>query len=260
MAGCPIERHVASNILFARCNECGMPSPLTEYPSAAGWLAQLQSLAATAVLVLSLLAVVVQMLLCWGSVAFMLIVPAEMLVAPLFNAFQLATKNQDGYAATADMVWLATEEGQRALASECSVWNAGWLVFYLVFFAMIPALVSGMLGGVAFLRGSLPRRMLMGSLGPLAFCVGWYAFDAGVSPTPLLAARGITPTWAEVVDLHLQPQLHVLAALTLLVGTLVGTWIGPTVLRGIATTILPPRERNLVAWIWTFAGKQVPRH
>ncbi len=259
MAGSPIERHLSSNILFARCNECGTPSPLLEYPSAAVWIGQLQSLAAVAVLALSLIALLLQMLLGWGSVAFLLLAAPKWMVEQLFAAYRASPGTTQAYPGSADLAWLNSEVGQLALSTECDVWNAGWMMFSLVCCAAFPAIVSGMIGGVMFLRGSFMRRMLLGNLATMAVCVGWYAFRSEVA-TPLLpAAGGIQPSWTEVVDMHVQLPLHVIAALTLWVGALSGTWLGPTLLRLLATTVLPPRERNLVAWIWTFSGKPVPR-
>ncbi|MSR40579.1 MAG: hypothetical protein EXS10_01575 [Phycisphaerales bacterium] len=262
MAGSPIERHLASKILFARCMECGTPSPLLEYPTATPWIRQLQTLATSAVLMLALFFLMVQVLLCLGCVVFMKMVPLEFLIKRFFTAGKeiLPVNASVSYYSLADIEWVNSADGGALLASSCDLWSFGIPLVPIGCLGLLPAIFSGMLGGVIFMRGSWVRRIAMGNLATVAFCIFWYVSADDMSQllnTPLWA-QNLQPTWEDVIAAYTHTSRMTLAAMTLWIGSLLGTAIGPSALRLLATTVLPPRERNLVAWIWTFAGKSVP--
>ncbi len=257
MAGSPIERHRSSNILFARCTECGAPSPLIEYPALTPWITQLHGLAACAVLLLTLLAFIVQTLLAWGATALAVYVPENELLSRVLSEMNQASKASGGNPINGPAAWLLTPDGQAAVTS-----SADSSVYFAILAlagggAFLIAMCSGMLAGAACLRLRALPRMLIANLAHLVLAALWCAIydHAGQAPWSTGNALG----WSSIVQSNGCATRWGLAFAALLLGGAVGGLVGPSALRTLAKTVLPPRQRELVSWIWTFGGMKVPK-
>ena len=267
LAGRTVEREPTTGLLFVRCGECGTASALFEYPTATPWINRIKAVAASTIVALALLASIALAAISGGFLAGSVGNAMDGVTARISFAYreslQRAGKDPDQQqqqqsAYYADEAWLATDEGRAAVAA------ARWTPVAWAPLCMIAALGSAMatpfvlLIGIGLMRFGAVRRVVFGAL-PVVIGVtaGGMLF---LSATGLV---GRIPTqsraWAEVAN-----QAHA-AFLT----TAVGTWftlyaaglllIAPGLATLFARTVLPPADRRLVAWLWEWRGKTVPR-
>lgn len=257
MAGSPIERHCSSNILFARCTECGAPSPLIEYPTLTPWVTQLRGLAACAVLLLTLLAFIVQTLLAWSAMALAVYVPENEVFSRVLLEMNQASKAIAPNPLAEPAAWLLTPDGQAALTSstDSSVYFA--VLTLAGSGAFLIAMCSGMLAGVVCLRLRALPRMLIANLAHLVLAAMWCAICDLDREAPWSTVNSLD--WSDLVQSNDSATRWILAFAALLLGGAVGGLLGPLMLRTLAKTVFPPRERELVSWIWTFGGMKVPK-
>ncbi len=268
LAGRTIERESSTGLLFVRCGECGSASALFDYPTATPWLNRMKSVAASTLAVLTILVVLALGGVCcgfsYGCVDFAVTASSKSLAIAFAKdgGSNMSSDGQydEGAWAVVDEAWVASDAGVRAL--EASRHNPGVVIAILTLAPLgsIIAMPFAALLGIACMRRSLVSRALT-SGGPalLATAVAlMYAFaNEEYGRAGLVTAT--RPTWVSL------GQVHNSVYFTLVVGTwffvfsaLVGL-VAPACIARLFQFILPPRERNLVAWLWEWRGKPVPK-
>jgi hypothetical protein len=262
LVGRSIERDAQTGLLFVRCGECGTASALVDYPTATPWMNRMKAVAASTLLAFFLVATIAVAAITGGFLGG----AATELAKQAADALEVAHRPNDADPDVqqqarwyqADEAWLETAEGQRVLAA------VRWAPEGLLMLVLIPALGSViatpflLLLGVALLRQRPLRRAIWGSLPALIGC--------GVSGMILLTTSrfpsgppGSPCTWTEVAN-----EAHLVFYAWLIGGwfvTLSATimLIAPSLAASVARLTLPPRDRRLVAWLWEWRGKPVPR-
>ena len=260
LVGRTIEREPETGLLFVRCGECGTASALFEYPTATPWINRMKAVVASTLVFL---------LLGFGIV-----------IAASTGGFTAGAANEAGQSAgnaladaspvsgltgngapnlsrwsNADIEWLATADGRSAIAA--SRWNLASFSF-LALLGGLGTVISTpfmLFVAVCMSRHRPLRRTLLVMVPSL---VGTSCALAIVQANSLITG-GSGETWQSVaMRAHLTFYLstmwlwfNALAAVIALVG--------PTLIAAIARLILPPSDRRLVAWLWEWRGKPVPR-
>ncbi len=266
LAGTTIERDAATGLLYCRCVECGTAAALFEYPSAAPWLRRFKSVAAASFAVLAILVVAASAGI--GGLAasvgseFGGEATADAIVTAYresgFRALDTTTDGSfdSGIYANADRAWLETDAGRAAVrASRFSARALLQVAGVCLIAAAIVSPFAILAGMVALRRGPLVRAAL-GALLPTIG--GAIALASIVTMTALLPAR-TSFSWRTFAEAENGPHFAVLiiAWLALFSGTL--ATIAPAAAAALFRFILPPSDRRLVAWIWEWRGRPVPR-
>ncbi|MFM1823011.1 MAG: hypothetical protein RI967_1277 [Planctomycetota bacterium] len=265
LAGSAVERDASTGLLYCRCVECGTAAALFEYPSAAPWLRRFKSVAAASFAVLAILVVAASAGVggIFTSIAseFGAEASAHAIAAAYRDAgfsTQDATLNyfDNGIYANADRAWLETDAGRAAVRA--SRFSASALLQVAGLCLIAAAIVSPfaiLAGMVALRRGPLARAAL-GALLPTIG--GAIALASIVTMTALLPAR-TNFSWRIFAEAENGPHFAVLviAWIALVSGTLAA--IAPAAVAALFRFILPPSDRRLVAWIWEWRGRPVPR-
>ncbi|MEY4118282.1 MAG: hypothetical protein RLZZ116_1610 [Planctomycetota bacterium] len=260
LVGRTIEREPETGLLFVRCGECGTASALFEYPTATPWINRMKAVVASTLVFLILGFAIVIAASSGGFTAGAANEAGDYAGEALAAAYPGGDLTEKGTPAigrwsTADIPWLGTPDGQAAIAS--SRWN------------VVSFLYMGLLGGlgsviatpfmifiaVAVSRHRPLRRALLTMVPSL---LGTSCALAIVKANMLIAWRS-GETWQSVaMREHLS---FYLAAMWLWFNALAAiiALVGPALVAGIARLILPPSDRRLVAWLWEWRGKPVPR-
>ncbi len=259
LIGRTIEREPSTGLLFVRCGECGTATALAEYPTAAPWIRRIKSVVATG-LVASMIGAVLLLAGFGGGFATVAsFISAENSGQALHEAYlQASPAHADttdmGSWSSADKAWLGTPEGVAALrASRFSVPAAEPLLIILGL-GIVPLIpLSILVGGAAMRRGGLVR-MVAGTAPVVLGCIIIAVPTVSMNRIPAIGA-----TWNQhalrenlgffiIVACILYSAIAALAALA-----------APALLSLCARAVLPPGDRRLVAWIWEWRGKPVPR-
>lgn len=261
LVGRTIERDAGTGLLYVRCGECGTASALFEYPTATPWLNRAKSVIASTLAITAIVA-----LLALGGVTggFMGGASSEACDAAgveLSLAFRSSLDEQakadpqiqSGYWTATHDQWLASPAGQDALL------NARFGVTALVPFALITALGTAIAAplalfiGIALTRQGPLRRAVYAALPVvLAAIVVWSMYYA-------LGSRVAMSSWTHVAFDHYLAGFTALSTAWFLAFVAATAALAPSIAAFIARTILPPRDRRLVAWLWEWRGKTVPR-
>lgn len=260
LVGRAIEREPETGLLFVRCGECGTASALFEYPTATPWINRMKAVVASTLVFLIVGFAIAIAASTGGFTAGAANEAGDFAGDALANAYPSSNLNETGAPSigrwsAADLSWLATPDGQAALAS--SRWN-------LVSFSFL-----GLLGGlgsviaspfmlfiaVCLSRHRPLRRALLAMVPSL---IGTSCAVAIVNANVLLAWRS-AETWQSVaMREHLYFYLGVMWIWFNALAAIIAL-VGPALVAGIARLILPPRDRRLMAWLWEWRGKALPR-
>jgi len=259
LLGRTIEREPTTNLFFVRCGECGTATALAEYPTAAPWIRRIKTVV-SAGLIASLLAALLLLAGFAGgfATAASMISAEESGVAAQeawMRASPLHSDPQDGGAWTsADKAWLATAEGRAALSASRFSANAAEPLSVMLGLGLVPLIpLSILISGIALRRGALVRMIAAAApvaIGCLLIAVPTVAFNA--SP-------GVGGSWRQIA---LQANVGFFLVISTLFYSTVAALAAlatPALLSLCARAVLPPGDRRLVAWIWEWRGKPVPR-
>lgn len=262
LVGRTIEREPQTGLLFVRCGECGTASALFEYPTATPWLNRVKAVIASTLVAIALTFSIAAAGITGGFTAPTLVNAGEAAADTIEGTYRASGHDTDdkqqGRWYAADEAWLATEQGQAAIAA------SRWGVPTLLPFVLISALGSVVAApfvlciGVGLARHRALRRAVIGSL-PVALGVG----VSVLLTSGAVRMSGRIPTqartWIEVAnDAHFAAFAAILWLwFTLYAATL--AILAPAAAALIARLVLPPADRRLVAWLWEWRGKPIPR-
>ncbi len=122
LVGRTIEREPETGLLFVRCGECGTASALFEYPTATPWINRMKAVVASTLVFLILGIAIVIAASTGGFTAGAANEAGDCAGDALAAAYPSSNLNEKGTPAigrwsSADLPWLATPNGQAALAS-----------------------------------------------------------------------------------------------------------------------------------------------
>lgn len=261
LVGRTIERDAGTGLLYVRCGECGTASALFEYPTATPWLNRAKSVIAST---LAITAIVVLLALGGITGGFMAGASSEACDAAgveLSMAFRSSLDEQakadpqiqSGYWTAANDQWLASTEGQDALAKAHFSLNAFAPFVLLTALGTAIAAPLALFAGIALMRQGPLRRAVYTALPVvLAAIVVWSMYFA-------LGSRAAMSSWTQVAFDHYLAGYTAVGTAWFLAFVAATAAAGPSIAAFIARTILPPRDRRLVAWLWEWRGKTVPR-
>lgn len=266
LVGRTVEREPQTGLLFVRCGECGTASALFEYPTATPWLNRIKAVAASTIVALALLASVALAAVSGGflagSVGNAMDGVARHIASEHRASVIKAGKDPDqqqqlsGYYADED--WLASDEGRTAVA------DARWTPNALTPLCLIAALGSALatpfvlLMGIGLMRCSPVRRVVFGALPVLVgVVVGGMLFLTTVGIVGRMPSQ--SRAWAEVANEAHAPFLILVVGAWFVALSAALLLIAPAVAAWLARTVLPPSDRRLVAWLWEWRGKPIPR-
>ena len=260
LVGRTIEREPETGLLFVRCGECGTASALFEYPTATPWINRMKAVVAST-LVFVLLAFSVAIAASTGGFTAGAANEAGDcagdVLAAAYPSPALTEKGTPsmGRWSAADLAWLETAEGKAALAA--SRWNTASFL-YMALLGGLGAVIATpfmVFIAVSLSRHRPMRRVLLAMVPSL---VGTSCALAIVNANSLILWSS-GETWQSIaMRTHLTFYLstmwlwfNALAAVAALAG--------PALVAGVARLVLPPRDRRLMAWLWEWRGKPVPR-
>jgi hypothetical protein len=259
LVGSPITRDGPTGLLYVRCGECGTPSALFEYPTVGPWIKRMKSVAAASIIAIALIVTLVA-----GGVTFGFSLGAgevggETAGSILVERYrELGGKVDDqtwsGSAwGQADLKWLDTDAGRRELAAVR--WSAGPILMILTM-CTIGSLVLAPFAatlGIMLMRRPLLQRALF-----TATILGAAAVAAMLFASVMLAPRG-APSWYAVASTHHAAVYSLCAGSLLALSAAAVATVAPRMAAAVARFVLPPSDRRLVAWLWEWRGKAVPR-
>ena len=264
LAGSAIEREATTGLLYARCVECGTAAALFEYPTAAPWLRRFKSVAAASFAVLAILVIAASA----GIGGIFTSVVSEFggeasaqSIADAYRAEGFSTKDpslnyDNGIYAVADQTWLASDAGRAAVRA--SRFKADALLPVAGFCLLSAALLSpfAVLTGVIAMRRGAVTRALAGALFP---SIGGAISLASILAMSAFTANRTGVTWRTFAEAENGPHFAVLLVVWLAIFAGVVAAFAPIAAAALFRFVLPPRDRRLVAWIWEWRGKPVPR-
>lgn len=264
LAGSAIVREPETGLLYCRCVECGTAAAMLEYPTITPWIRRMKSVAAAFFVTVAILATL-------GAVGVGGVFPgiateaasesADALVEA-YRASGGSTRDSSqqydsGRYGVADQAWLDSEAGRAALRASRTSPDA--LLPFLGFAVigstlLIPVML--LLGLVCMRRHPLVRAFA----GLLIPTIGGAIAIAGF----LAAARVVTATtqnisWTNYCIAESGPIFSMLMVAWLALVGAVTALAAPPLTAAIFRFILPPRDRRLVAWIWEWRGKPIPK-
>jgi hypothetical protein len=264
LAGSAVVREPATGLLYCRCVECGTAAALLEYPTITPWIRRMKSVAAAFFVTMALLATLAAVGI-GGLFPTIATEAADESANALVEAYRAqggTTRDQSqqfdsGRFAVADQAWLASDEGRAALRA--SRLSPGALIPFLGFAALGSAMLvpTMLLLGLAGMRRHPLVRAAIGGLVP---SIGGVLATAGVfAVMPLGMGLPQNMTWTNYAAVENGPFFS-----GLMLGWLacVGAFtalVTPPLAAAIFRFILPPHDRRLVAWIWEWRGKPIPR-
>jgi hypothetical protein len=262
LVGRSIERDAQTGLLYVRCGECGTASAITDYPTATPWMNRMKAVAASTLVGFLLVATIAVAAITGGFLGGAATAASEAAADALETAYRpnnpKPDPQQQGRWYRADDAWLATTDGQDALAA--ARWNPG-VVVPIVLAPGLGSVIATpflLLLGIAIMRQRPLRRAIWGSMPAAIGCV--------VSSMILLAGSRFSPgppgtprTWIEVAnDAHLVAYMWVLGVWFVTLSAVL-MLVAPSLAASVARLTLPPRDRRLVAWLWEWRGKPIPR-
>lgn len=259
LVGSPITRDGPTGLLYVRCGECGTPSALFEYPTVGPWIKRMKSVATASVIAIALIVLLVA-----GGVTFGFALGAGEVcgesagIALVERYRELGGKVDDqtwsGSAwGQADTAWLDTDVGKRELAA--AQWGAEPILMILTM-CTIGSLVLAPFAatlGIMLMRRPLYQRAIFTAaiLGAAAVCAVLF--------TAVAYAPRATPSWYTVAKTHHGATYSLSAGVLMALSAAVVAMAAPWMAAGLARFVLPPSDRRLVAWLWEWRGKAVPR-
>ncbi|MEY3025215.1 MAG: hypothetical protein RLZZ238_112, partial [Planctomycetota bacterium] len=261
LAGRTIERDPATELLFVRCGECGAASALFEYPTVAPWLSRIKLVAASTLAVVMLLAAAALAGISGGLTAMAAGLATEEAAARLLAVYGESNPPLDevqrGYWTACDEAWMVSEEGRQAV--ERTRWHARPVLPFMLVCSIGCVLLTpcAMLIGTALMRHSALRRGMI-ALVPcavgLAIAIPALALESGIA-----APTGMERSWSRAAHHEFLMPYAFTAAASMCAVTVMMAAVGPLIVASIARVILPPSDRRLVAWLWEWRGKPIPR-
>jgi hypothetical protein len=262
LAGRTIERDPATGLLFVRCGECGTASALFEYPTVAPWLSRIKIVAASTLAVVMLLAAVALAGISGGLAAMAAGLATEEAAARLLAVYEEDNPPLDedaarGYWSACNEEWLASESGRQAVGE--TRWHPRPTRPFVLVCSIGCVLLTpcALLIGTALMRHSIARRGLI-SLVPciagLAIAISSLALESSIA-----APTGMERSWSSAALHEFLMPYGFMAAAWMCVVTIAMAAAGPLIVASIARVILPPSDRRLVAWLWEWRGKPIPR-
>lgn len=267
LVGRTIERDEGTGLLYVRCGECGAPSALFEYPTATPWMQRIKSVVVSTLAALAILAAIALAGASGGFSGVCATVAStessdtlQMLHARSVPAEPDATANGNlasGRYGRVDEEWLTTAEGHAALAASRRSFDA-LLPFVLIqSIGLVVATPFAMFLGIALMRHGTVRRALWCGV-PVAIGSG-IALSINLTQAQFSASVAAgTRFWVQAAEAHNLPFFSVVSLLVTLVYTSLLAMVAPAFAAAVARTILPPRDRRLVGWIWEWRGKPIP--
>ncbi|MFM2165156.1 MAG: hypothetical protein RL325_1593 [Planctomycetota bacterium] len=264
LAGRAIEREPATGLHFVRCGECGTASALFDYPTAAPWLARMKMVVASTLVVFVILAGIVLAGAAGGFSAAVAAATSEEAGNELASAYSrsgAAPKDDKATTfsgwGTADDAWLETADGRAALAA--ARWSKGAAFLLLGIGALGTALATppAVFLAIALMRLGVVRRAALVVLPALLGSVfaGLYLH----SYNRIFGGIGPGMNWRAVASVQHAWFYSTLACAWFTAWCAVLALVSPSIAALLARLVVPPRDRRLVAWIWEWRGKAVPR-
>ena len=259
LAGCPIVRDAGTGLLFVRCSECGTASALFEYPTVGPWLRRMKAVAAATLVALGVLLV-----LAIGGITVGFVTAATEASADTAGV-ALAERHKalggtaleptwDGSAwATVPSTWVQSAEGAREIAAVR--WSKGPLLVLCGLSALGAVVLTPFVAtlGIILMRRTWIERALA-----CAAIVGVASLLAMLLNFATNGARGM-PSWREVASTEHATSYAVCTGVLLMLATAAAAVAAPIFAAALARFVLPPSDRRLVAWLWEWRGKPVPR-
>lgn len=262
LVGRTIEADPQTGLRFVRCGECGTASGLFDYPVVAPWVRRFKTVAASTFLVVALALVVAIGGASTGLTAGFSVAAAEESAEAVAAEYARlgGTLDENEYVkgsySQADLEWLGSDAGRSARRAALFS-PAALLVFALAigvgFTVLLPFLA---MLGIVVMRRRIVERALVGALIPalgagiaVAIHASRWAFTSGRSSVSWNTAVGD----ANSVDFAWILGLFFACYAAIVVAT------APVLAGAVFRFILPPSDRRLVAWIWEWRGKSVPR-
>lgn len=259
LVGSPISREPHTGLLYVRCGECGTASALFEYPTVGPWLRRMKAVASSTLVAIALALVLVTCGIAFGFTTGAMEATSEASGSALLERYRALGGVVDEQTwngsmwGSADMKWVDSAEGQAELS------RARWAIAPLLVLlginaigAMVLAPFAAMLG-VALMRRRATERALA-----CALVVGAAATIAVVLNTALNGTRG-APSWRSLAEDHHGAAYAIFSAVALAAAAALAAAVAPALAAALARFILPPADRRLVAWLWEWRGKTVPR-
>lgn len=260
LAGQTIERDQDTSLLYVRCGECGTASALFDYPTAVPWMNRLKATIVSTLAFIVLASAIAIAGITGGFTSGAATESVDQAAHTVVDAYPRPadTGSKPKVASTwdpADETWLATAEGSAAMAA--ARWSGRGILELLLIGSLATTIVFPflVLFAVSFCRQRPVKRALIALIPSVV----------GTSAALILTLDDASlnwqtyRTWRNVAsENHLAAHLWVLWS-WFNAFTIVIALIGPTLVASIARLILPPRDRRLVAWLWEWRGKPVPR-
>jgi len=259
LVGCAIVREPTTGLLYVRCVECGAANALMEYPVATPWVHRMKTVVATSLVASAIALTLILAGIAGGFSTGAAMSGATVSAESVFDAFTMenppAPNAQSvGVWDTANTAWLNSPAGESAIAK--SRWSFETLIPFGVILglgsiAAVPfALFLGMLG----LRWRAQTRALL-VLTPIV--LGWVLI---AGPARLFVSAGrMQANWSDTVAELNYMHFAVITLCSFCVVGAISAVAAPSLAALVFRAILPPRDRRLVAWIWEWRGKPVPR-
>jgi len=263
LVGRAIERDAQTGLLFVRCGECGTASALFEYPTVAPWVRRFKTVAAStfAIIAVGVIAAMIAVSGIFTGAASN--IAAEECASEVVLALQSSGGALDeseyakGIYTDADLAWLSSDAGARALRD--SRRSLAALLPFLTFTAIGTILLVpfALTLGVVLMRRHALERAAVAMLFPLVGAGVAYAILA--TEDAMRTAGGFTPSWSVAVYSANYPHFALMVGAWFPLAAATTALLGPTLLAAFFRFVLPPSDRRLVAWMWEWRGKPVPR-
>jgi len=261
LVGRTIERDAGTGLLYVRCGECGTASALFEYPTATPWLNRAKSVIASTLAITAIIVLLALGGISGGFMAGASTEACESAAMDLSMTFRSSldeqakadTQIQSGYWTATHDAWLASAAGQDAVAK--AQFSLPALSPFILLNALGTAIAApfALFIGIALARQGPLRRMVYTAL-PVVLAAG--------AVLGMLSMRGnwiAGNSWGQVARDHYLMAYACISSAWFVAFTAATAAVGPAIAAFIARTILPPRDRRLVAWLWEWRGKTVPR-
>lgn len=260
LAGQTIERDKDTTLLFVRCGECGTASAIFEYPTVVPWMNRIKATIVSTLAFIVLACAIAIAGVTGGFTSGAALGSVERAAGVVVDARPRPTDTGGKPTVQsiwdpADEAWLATAEGSAAMAA--ARWSRGANLELLLIGSLATAIAFPFLVllAVSFCRQHPAKRALIVLIPTL---VGTTAAIILTLDDASLSWQNFR-TWKNVAsERHLAS--HLMALWTWFNAFAIAiALIGPTLVASIARLILPPRDRRLIAWLWEWRGKPVPR-
>ena len=269
LLGRTIERDADTGLLFVRCGECGTPSALFEYPTATPWINRIKSVTASTLAALVIAAAIALAAATGGFSGASTSVAAQESGEALVDIYartgpttKAPTDAADPQTNTrwgaVDEAWLASDAGQAAISASRRSWNALLPFVLLQAIGLVVATPFAIFLGIGLLRHSALRRAIWCALPAVVgsgIALAIHAVDAQFSGV----AVGSTRAWSNAANASNLPFFATVSLCVMVGYAALAAVVSPAIAAFVARTILPPRDRRLVGWLWEWRGKLIPR-